>query len=29
MEESFQTHTEEDADRLGLSGGFSSDEIWE
>ncbi|MBM3133317.1 MAG: zinc ribbon domain-containing protein [Chloroflexi bacterium] len=28
-EETFQTHTEEEADRLGLEGGFARDEIWD
>lgn len=28
-EETFATHTEEQADRLGLEGGFSEDQIWE
>jgi|GEM_PF-3090475 hypothetical protein len=28
-EETFPTHTEEEADRLGLEDGFGEDEIWE
>lgn len=28
-EETFATHTEEEADQLGLEGGFAEDEIWE
>ena len=27
-EETFSTHTEEEADKKGLEGGFASDEIW-
>lgn len=29
LEETFATHTEEEADQLGLEGGFAEDEIWE
>ena len=28
-EETFATHTEEEADELGLEGGFAEDEIWD
>jgi len=29
MEQRLETHTEEEADRLGLNGGFATDQIWE
>lgn len=28
-EQTFAAHTEEEADRLGLEGGFAEDKIWE
>ena len=29
LEETFRTYTEEEADALGLEGGFAPDQIWE
>lgn len=29
LEETFATHTEEEADELGLEEGFAKDQIWE
>ena len=29
LKETFATHTEEEADELGLEGGFAEDEVWE